>query len=370
MIKRFPALTALCCAVLLPAAIVTGCGGVPGNAVAEVDGTPVEKEDFDHWMTVAAKSSGGTVPRPPDYEECVAAARKNLPKPAKGRPKTTDTQLRNQCKRQYEQLRDQVLNLLISFEWIEGEAERQNVSATDAEVRKAFEQQREQSFPKEEDYKEFLRTSGQTEADILKRVRLDTLSTKIRDKVVKGEDKVTDRQIADYYEKNKATFARPEQRDLRVVLTTTRARAAQAKQELENGASWAAVAKEYSIDDASKNRGGRLPAVAKGQQERAFDKAIFDARKGVITGPVKTQFGWYVFEVTKVTPASQQTLEQAEDTIRATLASQNQQKALNSFVTDFRERWREKTECRDGFVTSDCSNGPEPTPTPTAAPAQ
>jgi foldase protein PrsA len=369
MTKRLPALLALC-ALLLPAAILAGCGGVPGNAVAEVDGDAVEKRDFDHWMTVAAKSSGGAVPRPPEYTQCVATARKNLPKPAKGQPKTTDAQLKNQCEQQYEQLRDQVLNLLISFEWIEGEADIQNVSVTDAEVRKAFDEQREQSFPKEADYKEFLKTSGQTEGDILKRVRLDTLSTKIRDKVVKGKDKVTDAQVADYYAKNKSTFARPEQRDLRVVLTEKRAQVAQAKQELDAGASWAAVAKKYSIDDASKSQGGRLPAVAKGQQERAFDRAIFAARKGVTTGPVKTQFGWYVFEVTKVTPASQQTQEQAADTIKQTLASQNQQKALNTFVTDFRKRWKEKTECRDGFVTSDCSNGPDATPTPTPAPAQ
>jgi foldase protein PrsA len=364
MTKRSPALLALC-AIVLPAAIVAGCGGVPGNAVAEVDGAPIERQAFDHWMNVAAKSSGGTVPKPPDYTQCIAAARKNLPKPQKGQPKTTDAQLKAQCKQQYEQLRNQVLQLLISFEWIEGEAEAQGVKVTDAEVRRSFNQQKQQSFPKEADYQKFLRTSGQTEEDILKRVRLDTLSNKIRDKVIKGKDKVTEKQISDYYDKNKSTFARPEQRDLRVVLTRTRAKAAQAKAQLQNGASWNQVAKRFSIDDASKSQGGRLPAVAEGQQEGAFDKAIFSADKGQITGPVQTQFGWYVFEVEDVTKASQQTLAQARPTIRQTLASQNQQKALDAFIKDFRERWRDKTECRDGFVTTECSNGPDPTPTPT-----
>ena len=47
---------------------------------------------------------------------------------------------------------------------------------------------------------------------------------------------------------------------------------------------------------------------------------------------MKTQFGYYVFEVDKVQKASQQTLAQAKETIRQTLQSQNQQKALDKFV--------------------------------------
>jgi foldase protein PrsA len=366
MTKRFP-LVALC-AILLPAAIVAGCGGVPGNAVAEVDGTPITRQDFDHWMKIAAKSSGAAVPKPPDFAQCVATARKSQANPAKGKPKVTDSQLKAQCRQQYEQLRDQVVNLLVSFEWIEGEAKAQGVTATDAEVKKAFDAQRKQSFPKDADYQKFLANSGQTEADILKRVRLDTLSNKIRDKVVKGKDKVSDAQIAAYYNRNKSTFGQPETRDLQVVLTKTKAKANQAKAELRGGASWPAVAKKYSIDDASKSQGGKLPGVVKGQQEKAFDDAIFSTKKGALTGPVKTQFGWYVFDVTKVTPASQQTLAQATPQIKQTLGTQNQQKALNSFVTDFRKRWKDKTDCRDGFETPDCKNGPKATPTPTAAP--
>ena len=130
------------------------------------------------------------------------------------------------------------------------------------------------------------------------------------------------------------------------------------------------MAKKYSIDDASKAQGGKLPAVAKGQQEKAFDTAIFAAKKSKVTGPVKTQFGYYVFKVTKVTEASQQTLEEAKATIKQVLASQNQQKALDKFVKDFREKWKAKTDCRKGYVTQDCKNAPKPTPTPTPGAVQ
>ncbi len=356
-------------AFFVPAALVAGCGGVPGNAVAEVDGNAIEKSAFDHWLTVASKSGGqaaAAAPKPPQFTECVAQKRKTTPKPAKGQPKVTDGQLKTQCKQEYGALRDQVLQLLVSFEWIEGEAKLQNIKVTDAEITKTFDKQKKEAFPKAADFTKFLKDSGQTEKDIVKRVRLDTLSNKIREKVTKGKDQVSDAQITAYFNKNKQRFAQPERRDLRIVLTKGEAKAKQAQQAIQGGQAFAKVAKKFSIDQASKAQGGKLPAVAKGQQEKALDSAIFAAKKGKLTGPVKTQFGYYVFEVTKVTKASQQTLAQAKATIKQTLASQNQQKALDKFVKSFRKRWKAKTDCAAAYRTQDCKNAPKATPTPAA----
>jgi foldase protein PrsA len=356
-------------AFFVPASIVAGCGGVPGNAVADVDGTTIEKSTFDHWLSVASRAGGqaaAAAPKPPNFADCIKQKRKTTPKPAKGQPKVTDSQLKTQCKQEYGALRDQVMQLLVSFEWIEGEAKEQNIKVSDKEIQKTFDKQKKEAFPKEADFAKFLKDSGQTEKDIIKRVRLDTLSNKIREKVTKGKDKVSDAEITTYYNKNKERFAQPERRDLRIVLTKGEAKAKQAKKAIAGGQDFAKVAKKFSIDQASKAQGGKLPAVAKGQQEKALDNAIFKAKKGELTGPVKTQFGYYVFEVTKVTPASQQTLAQAKTTIKQTLASQNQQKALDKFVKSFRKRWKAKTDCADAYRTQDCKNAPKATPTPTA----
>jgi foldase protein PrsA len=360
------------CALTALVAVGVGCGGVPGNAVATVDGTEINKDDFNHWMTVAAKTSGqqnASVPDSPDFAKCVEQKRKSLPKPKKGEKPTSDDQLKQQCKQEYDALRDQVMQLLTSFQWIEGEAKEQGIKVSDADVKKSFQEQKKQSFPKEADYQKFLKDNGQTEQDILERVRLDLLSNKIRDKIIKGKDKVTDAEISDFYNKNKDRFAQPERRDLRIVLTKTEAKANQAKAALESGQSWKDVAKKYSIDEASKAQGGKLPAQAKGTLEKPLDTGVFAAKKGDIVGPIKTQFGYYVFEVDKITKATQQSLEQAKETIRQTLASQNQQKALDKFVSDFQKKWKDRTECRDGYVTQVCK-GAKATPTPTPATGQ
>ena len=363
------ALPIAACAVL-----IAGCGSdVPTNGVAKIGDTVITKDQFNHWLNAAAHGSAApgsnvTVPDPPNFAKCVAnQAKQPVPKGAK---KPTSAQLKTQCKQQYDALKQQVMQFLVSAAWIQAEADKQGVQVSDKEVQKQFQDQKKQSFQKDEDYKKFLQSSGMTEADLLFRVKLDVISNDVRNKIIKGKDNVSQAQIASYYNKNKQRFAQPERRDLNVVLTRTKAKAAAAKQALDGGQSWASVAKKYSIDEASKAQGGKLPGVAKGQQEKSFDEAIFSAKKGDIVGPVKTQFGYYVFDVTKTTPASQQSLAQTKETIRNLLKSQNQQKALNDFVKKFRTDYKDKTKCAKAYVIPDCSNAPKTKTTPTPASGQ
>jgi foldase protein PrsA len=339
-----------------------GCGNdVPPNAVAKVGDSVITKAQFDKWLENAARgqSQGGqaAVPDPPDYRNCVASLRKQ-PVPSGGKQPSTES-LKKQCKQQYDQLKGEVMQFLIQAQWVQQEADARGVKVSDAEVRKSLEDQKKQAFPNEKAYQRFLKQSGMSEEDILFRVKLDQLQSKLTQKVTENEGKVTKDDIQAYYEKNKKRFSQPERRDLRVVLTKSKAKADQAKDAIRGGQSFKAVAKRYSIDDASKSQGGKLPDVAKGQQEKALDEAVFSAKKGKLKGPVKTQFGYYVFEVTKVTPASQQSLAQATDTIRNVLKSQRQQKALDAFIKDWREQYKDKTNCADDFRVAECKNAPK-----------
>jgi foldase protein PrsA len=350
------------------AAAVAGCGdSVPENAVVKVDDTPIERTTFDHWMQVAAATSQGqageaqraSIPKPPEYTECVADKKKNAPKPAKGQPRPTDDQFKTQCKQEYESLRDQVLSFLIAAQWVQKEAQDQGVKISDAEIDKRLEETKKQSFPKEADFQKFLKDSGMNLQDVKFRVRVEQLQQKLVEKITKGKDQVTDQQIKAYYEKNKERFAQPERRDLRVVLTRNESQAEAAKKAIEGGDSFKAVAKKYSIDETSKAQGGALLGVTKGQQDRALDEAVFKAQRGELQGPVKTQFGYYVFQVQKVTKASQQELKEVREQIKQALQSENQQKSLDQFIKDYRSKWKDKTNCREGFVTQECKNAPK-----------
>ena len=354
------------------ALVLTGCGsGVPADSVATVGGTPIKKTDFNHWLGVAARQSvppGSTakpaVPDPPAYKNCVATLQKQ-PVP-KGEKAPTAAALKAQCEQQYNALKTQVMQFLIQSQWLLQEADARHLTAKPAAVQAQLNDQIKQSFPKRADFNKFLKTSGMTMNDLLFRVKVDVLTQQVRQKIVQGKDKVSDAAVTNYYNKNKARFAQPERRDLLVVLTKDKATAGKAKSAIQGGQSWASVAKKYSIDQASKSQGGKLPGVAKGQQEKSFDTAIFSSKKNQLQGPVKTQFGWYVFKVTNVTPASQQSLKQAHDTIVNLLRSQQEQNAINNFVKDYQKRYKSKTDCAKGFVIDSCKNAPKAKKTTTA----
>jgi foldase protein PrsA len=356
----------------LAVALAACGGGIPGNSVAKVDDQTIQRSTFDHWMKIAAVSAAGqqnpsattppkaTVPDAPDFKQCIAQKRKSAPKPAKGQPEPTDANFKQQCQQEYDGLKSQVLSFLIRSTWLDKEAAKENITVSDKDVQKQIDAAKKQAFPKEQDFQNFLTRSGLTVADVFFQQRSQLLEQKITQKVSKGTDKVSDAQAQAYYNKNKQRFAQPERRDLRIVLTKDKAKAQEAKNALQSGQSWKAVAKKYSIDQASKSQGGKLVGVAKGQQEQALDTAVFAAKKGQLSGPIKTQFGWYVFQVTGITPATQQSFDQSKSQIKQILASDNQRKALDTFGKDYRNRWKGKTDCRKDYVTADCKNAPAP----------
>jgi foldase protein PrsA len=361
---------------VLPLALsACGGGGVPGNAVVDIGGDSIKTTTFDHWLNVAAttqqQQTGATgapvIPDPPSFTKCIATKKKTATKPAKGQPNPTDATYKSQCQQEYNGLRDQVMQFLITSAWIQGESSDRGVKVSDADVKKDFDKQRQQSFPKDTDYLAFLKSSGYVQEDLLYRIKVQDLTNKLRTKILAGSDKVSSAQIADYYNKNKARFAQPEKRDLRIVLTKTAAQADKAKKALDSGQSFKTVAAKYSIDQGTRDNGGLLAGVPKGQQEKALDDATFKAAQGKITGPVKTQFGYYVFQVAKITPGTQQTLDQSKASIKQLLVSQQQQKKIDAFSKDFQKKWKGRTDCRKGYVTADCKNAPKATATTATA---
>jgi foldase protein PrsA len=342
--------------------VIAGCGGsdVPSDSVAKVGDAKITKAQFSHWLAATVKQqaqstgqkpSDVVIPDPPNFTKCIAAKGKQ-PVPA-GVPKPDPKTLKAQCKQEYDSASQTTMQFLISSQWLLQETAKRKIVASDTEVRTTFDQQKKQSFPKEADYQKFLTTSGQTEADLLFRIKQTVLINKLQQAIIKTQGKVTDQQISDYYNKNKQRFAQPATRDLQVVLAKTQAKANTAKKAIQSGTPWAKVAKKFSQDQASKAQGGKLPGVTKGQQEKSFDAAIFSGTKGKL-------YGFYVFRITKITPAKQQQLAQVKSTIQSLLQSQGQQKALNDFVKSYQKRYKDMTNCAKGYVVQQCKNAPKP----------
>jgi foldase protein PrsA len=366
-------------AVFFSAGCLAACGGgIPSDAVVQVNGNPITKATVTHWITVASASSATStdaskskpvVPEPPDYTACIAHLQALEPKPAKGQKAKTPAALKTECEEQYKAAQQQVLGFLIAVDWIFDEAESMGVKVSDKEVVKHFNELKKAQFPTEAKFQDFLTSTGETVSDLLLRIKQSMLEKKIQEKVTKSHKNVSEAEVAKYYNEHKSTYGQPEKRDLRIVLTKTEAAAKQAKSEIQSGKSFATVAKSKSIDPTSKNSGGELPGVVKGEEQKALSEAVFAAQQGALTGPVKTPFGYYIFEVKTIHAPTQQSLSQVKATIKQQLASTGQQTSLSKFVKEFQKKWKAKTECRAGYVVQDCKEYKTPKTTASGAAA-
>jgi foldase protein PrsA len=258
------------------------------------------------------------------------------------------------------------MDFLIKAYWYQAQAYKQNVKVSDSQVQKAFDTAKAQQFKTPSAYQTFLSETGQTQQDILFRFRVNQIYTKL---LAQHNSNVSSAQIQQYYNAHKSQFGTPQERDLRIVLTTSQAQANAAKKALKSGQSWNAVAKKYSTDASTKNNGGQLLNVIKGQQDAALDQAAFSNPVGTLVGPVKGQFGYYLVEVTRIVPAKQQTLAAATPTIRSTLSGQAQSNAQTAIDNAAKKNWQPKTQCKSAYAMADCSNYKAPKTSTSTSPS-
>lgn len=336
---------------------ISACGsGVPGDSVVNMAGNPISSQAFKHWMFVAAKGSSQQSPGapvivpsdPPNFTSCIAQVRKQIPSLAK----RTDKELKSDCSQLFTSLSGQVLDFLIRAYWYQATAAKLHIKITDAQVQKAFQTAKKGQFPTDAAFQQFLTQSGQTMQDIIFRVRASQIYQKL---LARHQATVGAAQIQTYYNSHQTQFGTAESRNIRIVRTNTLSQANAAKAALSHGQSWTAVAKKYSVDNATKNRGGVLNGVTKGQQEQALDTAAFSASVNKVVGPIHGQFGYYVVEVTKIKAATHQSLAAATPLIKQILGGQQQTTAQTAVDRQAKKDWQSKTKCRSGYSMADCA---------------
>lgn len=356
-LRSIPALGAFFVAIALAvSACGSSSGGVPGNSVAVVAGNPISTQAFNHWMYVLAKTQAAQAPGqpvivpndPPNFTKCIAQVKAEIPSLAKTSTKT----LKADCQRVFSSLSNTVMDYLIKAYWYQADAHKMGITVTNAQVQQALAKAKKGQFSTNAQFQAFLKSTGQTLADVNYRIKVEKIYSKL---LAKHPTKVTSADVANYYNAHKSQFGTPETRDLKIVLAKSAAQANAAKSALQSGQSWTVVAKKYSIDPTTKNKGGVLTNVSKGQQDAALSKAAFAAAPNKLIGPVKGQFGYYVLEVTKIHPATQKSLAQSSALIKQTLTNQAQSNAANAVVSHAKQDWQSQTKCRTTYAMADCA---------------
>ncbi len=364
-------LTAALGATVIAAAGIAGCGsGIPGDSVASVAGNPITTQAFNHWMYVAAKGNAAQSPGspvivptdPPTFKACLKQVRQQIPALAK----TSDKTIEQDCSSLFTSLSSQVLGFLIEAYWYQADAHKLGIKVTDAQVAKALAQAKKSQFPTTAAYKTFLTETGQTQADINYRIRINQIYKELLSRNTK---KITPAAIAQYFSSHPTEFGTPAQRDIRIVRTNSKAQAAAALAALKSGQSWDTVAKKYSVDAATKNDGGQLTAITNGEEEHALNQVAFSAPLNTLEGPVHGTFGWYVVLVNKITPATHESMAKAQPLIKQLLTSTYQTSAQTVLNNYSKKHWGGQTLCRTAYSMTDCHGYKAPSTTTTTSPA-
>ncbi|MBV9719526.1 MAG: peptidylprolyl isomerase [Candidatus Eremiobacteraeota bacterium] len=225
-----------------------------------------------------------------------------------------------------------VLQQLVQETLIEQYAKNNNITVTDAEI-DARENQIKANFPSGS-WDEMLKARGLTETDVRSALREQL----ILDKALAKDVTITPAQINDYFKKNRATFDKPEQVSARHILVPNLSLATQVEADLKAGQNFSDLAKKYSTDPGTKDKGGDLGTFRRGQMVPAFDKYAFSAPIGQISPPTKSPFGYHIIQVESRTPGQKATLASVTPQIVDTLRQQQEAPLIQPFLQGLQQK--------------------------------
>ncbi len=337
---------------------LAACGGPPKGDVAVIKTNSgdieVSEAQYKRFFTAALsqaqqKEVAKVTPLvAPDFKACVDEKRKAIPSDSQ-RKKTSDKDLKKQCSDQFEQTQNAAIQQLVSLNWIKGEADRRGIKFRKAELQRELNTIINQQFQGQDGYKTFLKQSGYTQADVDLNVAAQLGQTKIVADLQAEAKEPSEADVKAYFESKKKTYVQPETRDLRLIKAKDEATAKTAKADIEAGKSWTETAKKYSTDAASKDQGGKVLATTADQQPPEFGSNVFKGKKNELLGPIKTSLGWYVVKIQNINAEKQPVYAELKEQLKQSLASENQQKSIDSFRTLFNARWAGRTTCSSDF---------------------
>lgn len=138
-------------------------------------------------------------------------------------------------------------------------------------------------------------------------------------KDVEKRIQITDEQIATYYDKNKAQFVTKGEANLAHIQVANEAEANAIAQQLNNGADFAALAKEKSTDKLSAAQGGNLGWTKAGTFPQAFENAASQLQVGQVSQPIKIDNAYHIIKVIDRKAENIIPLAQVKDKITETI---------------------------------------------------
>ncbi|MBE3589275.1 MAG: peptidylprolyl isomerase [Firmicutes bacterium] len=206
----------------------------------------------------------------------------------------------------------QVLDRMITEKLIDQAAKKAGVTVSSADVDKEIARIRAQ-FGSDAEFQQALAMNGMTEDDLRSSARLNL---EIRG-VLAPTIQVSDADLQAFFQANHERYDQPEEIRARHILVDSQEKAAELRAQLDKGASFADLAKQYSLDPSTKDQGGELGWFSRGKMTAAFEDAAFALQPGQVSDPVQTEYGWHLILLEERKPAMPAKFADVRDRVRA-----------------------------------------------------
>lgn len=297
--------------VLCLAITLAGCNSAKtSKTIAEVNGEKITQADFDKLYAVLKA----------DYESTQMV--------------TLD---KSKDKEIIKNLETKTYDNLVLQKLIRQEVAKQGIKTDQKELDKNMKNIKDKKNAEKKDgFKSFLAETKFSEAGLREYLEIQQLDSKLRDKVA-SDIKVNDADVRKYYDENKDQFNNPAGIQISHILVGKEdlALAEQIIGKLKQGADFASLAKEYSIDPGSKVNGGDLgtPVNATSNLVPEFLSAALALQPGQYTiKPVKSQFGYHVIKAGARAEARLMTFDEVKDQLKIELEQQQKSQFYNSYL--------------------------------------
>ena len=229
-----------------------------------------------------------------------------------------------------------VLDQVIEQRLILQEARRHGAGATDQQLDQAINDIKG-NFPTAAEFQMALTQRGLTEADLRSRLGTNLTVQNLAAKVSTAT--VSEAEILKQFQANRAQYDKPERVHVRHILVESEAAARFALARLNRGETFEDLARQLSKDPGSKDQGGDLGFVGKGQLVPEFERAAFALQRvGEISPVVKTQYGYHIIRLVERKAAQPGTLDQVRDQIRRELLSKKQEGDFQAWVKQLKAK--------------------------------
>lgn len=176
------------------------------------------------------------------------------------------------------------------------------------------------------------------------------LTQSLLEQTVNKNIAVTDQEIKQYYDANTSEFQMAERVKASHILIAVpadasesvkkekKARAEEVLAKIKKGEDFAELAKQYSDDAATKNRGGVIGFFSKGSKEAAFEEAVAKLKKDEVSSPVLTSKGYDIIKVLETKAAETKSLEESRNRISSKLEQKKRNESIEALLKDIKGR--------------------------------